>query len=751
MILATPRRSFRVRLDRTERLRAAGLLLIGWLLLGFVREAQAANVHYNAASGDWTDANWTGGVGSNPPQDGDSAFIGSNAGATTAAVDITTDVSSGGTTNFPSVTVGNNGGTDGTLDLEAGGTLQADTLTVGNNGDGTFNHNGGTLNVGTVDMGTGGGTGIVNLNGTDISVTNFNFGGTGSSVATLNRGGANVTVTNQLEVEGSNNTWAIDTGDDLQTKIRVDSDGTVDLNGVAGFTVPTLQIGGGTPGNLARTGGGTFDVTTLDVAGGSSVSTVSGDATDDLTVRQAATFTLGDDLSMSGNASIREGSTLNLDGNELAGNNITLGTGSFTINRGAGGTLNASNQLEVQGSGNTYVVDTSDTIGGTLRVDSDGTVDLNGVAGFTVPTLQIGGGTPGNIARTGGGTFDVTDFLVRGGSNLSTVAGDAVSGTLEVRQTSSLTLGADLAPTSVTVFESSTLDLPAGRTVTASTVSLGGNNNNPQATLNLGTAAGTATLSGSGAENLTVSESGELRGWGVVDFSGQVFNAGRIVADGFGTGVNPLDLSSFSTINAGGTGRDNQVGEDHGWFARNAGKLIMPDVGVGTGSGVTVRVGESATTVDTNEIDMINSLEITFDNVTQAGTLSVDILAVDNPEVAAGISGAIGVFEINVPGVEFDQLDLTIRYDDILADTLGINQSDLKLFQVVGGFTDVTTSVDTVNKLIFAEGLSSLSQFAIALDAQVPEPSGGLLLAAGMMILLPRRRRRRIRKAFMSI
>src|SRR5690606_16826029 len=127
-------------------------------------------------------------------------------------------------------------------------------------------------------------------------------------------------------------------------------------------------------------------------------------------------------------------------------------------------------------------------IGGTLRADSDGTIDLNGVFGYSVPTtLFIGGGTPGNLARTGGGTFAVTNFQVRGGSVISTAVGDSASNLVEVTQGSSLSLLGDIAPANVDVLDGSTLNIAPGLTVTTGDVDLGELTNPDVSTIHLGT------------------------------------------------------------------------------------------------------------------------------------------------------------------------------------------------------------------------------------------------------------------------
>lgn len=59
--------------------------------------------------------------------------------------------------------------------------------------------------------------------------------------------------------------------------------------------------------------------------------------------------------------------------------------------------------------------------------------------------------------------------------------------------------------------------------------------------------------------------------------------------------------------------------------------------------------------------------------------------------------------------------------------SLGIVESDLKVYRDRGAYwDDVTTSVDTTNKLIAASGISSLSLFVVGSDVPAP-PAGSLV------------------------
>ena len=64
----------------------------------------------------------------------------------------------------------------------------------------------------------------------------------------------------------------------------------------------------------------------------------------------------------------------------------------------------------------------------------------------------------------------------------------------------------------------------------------------------------------------------------------------------------------------------------------------------------------------------------------------------------------------------FSACALTIRYDDAGAASLGMAESDLKVFQYVGGtWQNITGSVDTgTNKMITASAKSPLTQIAVA-------------------------------------
>jgi hypothetical protein len=172
---------------------------------------------------------------------------------------------------------------------------------------------------------------------------------------------------------------------------------------------------------------------------------------------------------------------------------------------------------------------------------------------------------------------------------------------------------------------------------------------------------GTLTDGGADADivvRYASTERGTFRGKGTVDFTGDLYNNGIVTAVG-GT----LDMSGFASV-------INYVENDggYGWYARGVGLLQLPDVAVGTGA-QSVNWGESAS--DT-AIDLVNSANVVFDNVSGAGDLTVELVGERHgtlPGAAPSGKQFIGLWTIAFSGSYSGNYDLTLRYDDSVIGT----------------------------------------------------------------------------------
>ena len=133
-----------------------------------------------------------------------------------------------------------------------------------------------------------------------------------------------------------------------------------------------------------------------------------------------------------------------------------------------------------------------------------------------------------------------------------------------------------------------------------------------------------------------------------------------------------------------------------------------------------------------------------------AGAIGGQLLAIDHPDVEDRLINPLAVWDFTAEdGLAFTIVDIQIRYDDLLASLEGIDENDLKLFHFVDDdWVDITTGIDTILKILSADGVSSFSQFAVAtaVAPPIPEPSS-LLLLGGLALGLVRRRRPNQRRA----
>jgi hypothetical protein len=376
-----------------------------------------------------------------------------------------------------------------------------------------------------------------------------------------------------------------------------------------------------------------------------------------------------------------------------------------------------------------------------------GTYELRGSGQLSASNVYVGYWGPGTFTQSGGtntissnlivgndleaaGTYSLSFGLLS--ANIANI-GYADSGVfIQTGGTNAISNNLSLGSLPGS---SGTYDL-AGGLLTFSTSSVGASltiGDSGSAVFHFGNANGTGTINevGSGCGvSMTVRNnsiaSGTLQGWGSMALSGTLTNNGRIMADGYGTN-RTLDLSTFSSV-----GRTITNTGNNGYFAQNHGKLALPLISVATGS-PTTNWGQSPSDATT---DLVNSVHLAFTNVTTSGSLNIALLATDRTDVPAFSGTLLDVWDFEpCGGLAFGSANLTIRYDDALAARLGVGEDQLHVYHLSGGgWDDVTSSIDTTNNWISANGVTSFSMYAVGV---VPEPSAFVLLGIGVLSLLP--------------
>jgi len=384
--------------------------------------------------------------------------------------------------------------------------------------------------------------------------------------------------------------------------------------------------------------------------------------------------------------------------------NVPVGNWSVGTNW-TGGEPTSGDVADINNSGSAQITAAGETCGGLIlgaAAGQSGDVELSS-GSLTSAGLQ-------HIGYSGHGSFTQT-----GGDNAVDASGAAVV----ANQTGS---------SGVYDLQAGTFSLAKGHGYAASLV-VGGHGDGM---FFFGNAAGTGTITETGAGTTAcwlrvrsnASASGTFQGWGTVSLTGGLQNNGRIVADGYGTD-RTLDLSHFTSAWS-----DIENGTTNGWFAQYQGRLTLPSITV-TSATDTYNWGEGT---DDAEIDMVNSVRATYGDVPEFADLSISLLATDHGAVPAGLPGqAIGVWELD-PGTPWNTMDLTFRYDNMKADSLGLDESDLRIFHHNSSdWTDVTSSIDLTNKRISADDvLHTAGHYAVA----VPEPTTLALVSLGILGLL---------------
>ena len=237
--------------------------------------------------------------------------------------------------------------------------------------------------------------------------------------------------------------------------------------------------------------------------------------------------------------------------------------------------------------------------------------------------------------------------------------------------------------------------------------------------------------------------SGQVQGWGSVIGSGSsLVQNGQVIADGYGVDRALIFVGYPAVTN---TIENPAAGGTNGWFACDGGRLILPKIPAARGTG-TYTWGESP---DDPTIDLVNSVRVTLRDARHADNIDVSLLDPGRGDVPALPGGHtfVGVWALDTGMTMPAGVDLTVRYDDGLAASLGLDESALKLWQYDaaggGGWLrmdgDPTFARDTAQHLLSAHAAGSPTFFAVS----APEPGAAVPLLFGAAAALLRRRRRR--------
>ena len=141
-----------------------------------------------------------------------------------------------------------------------------------------------------------------------------------------------------------------------------------------------------------------------------------------------------------------------------------------------------------------------------------------------------------------------------------------------------------------------------------------------------------------------------------MNFTGTLTNNGRIIADG-----GALDMSSFSAV-ANTVPNIANGSTNNGWFAKNGGELILPQIPVSSGG--TYLWGADPS--------LVNSVQLNITGVISNGNLGIALYDPANSSVPnlstllAHSPDVVGVWDITT-GFGFASLGASFRYDDVLA------------------------------------------------------------------------------------
>jgi hypothetical protein len=216
----------------------------------------------------------------------------------------------------------------------------------------------------------------------------------------------------------------------------------------------------------------------------------------------------------------------------------------------------------------------------------------------------------------------------------------------------------------------------------------------------------------------------------------------------------PLDLSRVGGVT---NTIDNPPNGRNGWYAASKGKLVLPRIKVAAGTHAYSWGEDPADATP----DLVNSVRLTLHDVAGEGDVGLSLVAPDWPGVPVLPSGqkAIGLWAVDLGGLDASGIDLLVRFDAYQAYLLGKSDADVRLLDYADGgwqaVQDGSFFVAPAEHLLgghvgdvayFAvtvpTTISSTVQFTYsAVDGVTPEPMGLGVAVGGMFLLLMRRRR----------
>jgi len=621
-----------------------------------------------------------------------------------------------------------------------------------------------------VSLGSSGGIGLVNVNGSGASYSAFTANATGARDWVITSVGDSGTGT--FQVQGG----ATSKVDNMNLSNAVSGSGTLLVDGTGStLTARNLYVGGGADfGSRTPTAKGTGAATisnsgvvnlgraiifaggTVTLNGGT-VNITTDFGSSDLVRLQGGLLT--GNGTVNGTVQLDSASTITGSGGTLNLSALTVGTGGSGFNGTIGGgtvsvsgaTVLAANMgLIVNGTlsgAGSLTLNAGSQLMGTGTINkTGGTISGAGTVGGSVTTALSGGAITGGVFTNGvsasnsaisGGTYNSTLTL----SNGSTIAGltlangltidglgatvssgtTTANGTTTVNDGATLTVNGTLAGSGDLSFQSSNAAGIAGTGTVSKAVSLNGNKTlSSSGTLLLGSTlgvsgTGNAISSGTVSAGATTINSG-----GALAVNGTLSGSSGLAVNGLLSGSGTI--SKAVSVNSGGTLSPGN----------SPGNLSMSSLDLAAGGNYNWQVYDATGVAGTG-----------FDTTTVSGVLDLTELSISTKyAINLWSLSSIGP-DVNGNAINFDN---ALTQSWVLIDAGSINLTGLTnpitdYFSVITAASNGTNGFSNTMDGVFAVGTNG-NNLVLNYTA-VPEPSTSVLLGIGLAVMLYRGRSKR--------